>query len=190
MDRSPFQISCGSTSRSSARRYGHIRREKRGDPPDLAGTSRRPPLVRTKHTWACRLICPSALRRREVGKPAVYDRAMGLFRSAVGLFRGRARKDREEAATGLPKEQDGTVEAPADAAREEVLEEQAGTVEAPADAAREEVLEEQAGTVEAPADAARGEVKFEARPNPDNPGWGQTIGQEIGKTRQDRPSQE
>jgi hypothetical protein len=76
---------------------------------------------------------------------------MGLFRSAVDLFRGRTRKDREEAA-GLPKEQ--------------------------------------AGTVEAPAEVARGEVKFEARPNPDNPGWGQTIGQEIGKAREDRPTQE
>jgi len=76
---------------------------------------------------------------------------MGLFRSAVGLFRGRARKDREEAA-GLP--------------------------------------EEQAETVEAPAEAARGEVKFEVRPNPDSPGWGRTIGQEIGKAREDRPSQE
>ena len=77
---------------------------------------------------------------------------MGLFRSAAGLFRGRARKDREEAAAELPKEQ--------------------------------------AGTVEAPAEVERGEVKFEARPNPDNPGWGRTVGQEIGKARQDRASQE
>jgi hypothetical protein len=77
---------------------------------------------------------------------------MGLFRSAAGLFRGRARKDREEAAAELRKEQ--------------------------------------AGTVEAPAEVARGEVKFEARPNPDNPGWGRTVGQEIGKARQDRGSQE
>ena len=76
---------------------------------------------------------------------------MGLFRSAVGLFRGRARKDREEAA-GLP--------------------------------------EEQARTVKAPTEVARGEVKFEARPNPDNPGWGRTIGQEIGKAREDRTSEE
>ena len=77
---------------------------------------------------------------------------MGLFRSAVGLFRGRARKDREEAAAELPKEQ--------------------------------------AETVKAPAEVARGEVKFEERPNPDNPGWGRTVGQEIGKAREDRPSQE
>jgi hypothetical protein len=76
---------------------------------------------------------------------------MGLFRSAVGLFRGRAGKDREDVA-GLP--------------------------------------EEQARTVEAPAEVPRGEVKWEARPNPDSPGWGRAVGQEIGKTREDRPSQE
>jgi hypothetical protein len=76
---------------------------------------------------------------------------MGLFRSAVGLFRGRARKDREEAA-GL--------------------------------------LKEQARTATAQAQVARREVKLEARPNPDNPGWGQTVGQEIGKAREDRASQE
>jgi len=77
---------------------------------------------------------------------------MGLFRSAVGLFRGRARKDREEAAAELPQEQ--------------------------------------ARTVEAPAEVAREEVKFEARPNPDSPGWGRTVGQEIGKAREDGASQE
>jgi hypothetical protein len=76
---------------------------------------------------------------------------MGLFRSAAGLFRGRTRKDREEAPAELPKEQ--------------------------------------AGTVEAPAEVARGEVKFEARPNPDNPGWGRAVGQEIGKAHEDRPSE-
>ena len=95
---------------------------------------------------------PSALRRREVRKTAVYDHAMGLFRSAVGLFRGRASKDREEAAAGLRKEQ--------------------------------------AKTVTAQAEVARPEVKLEARPNPDNPGWGRTVGQEIGKAREDRAIQE
>jgi len=53
-----------------------------------------------------------------------------------------------------------------------------------------EPLEEQARTVEAPTEVVRGEVKFEARPNPDNPGWGRTVGQEIGKAREDRASQE
>jgi hypothetical protein len=77
---------------------------------------------------------------------------MGLFRSAVDLFRGKARKDREEAADGL--------------------------------------LTEQAKTDQAPAETARQEVKFEARPNPDSPGWGQTVGQEIGEAREDRAGQE
>ena len=77
---------------------------------------------------------------------------MGLFRSAVGLFRGRARKDREEAAAGLLQEQDRTVKAQ--------------------------------------AEVAGREVKLEERPNPDNPGWGRAVGQEIGKARQDRAGQE
>jgi len=95
--------------------------------------------------------CAGRADESDRNKPAVYDCAMGLFRSAVGLFRGRATKDREEAA---------------------------------------EPLKEQARTVEAPAEVVRGEVKFEARPNPDNPGWGRTVGQEIGKAREDRASQE
>jgi hypothetical protein len=77
---------------------------------------------------------------------------MGLFRSAMGLFRSRATKNREKA---------------------------------PA-----EPLKEQTRTVTAQAEVARREVKSEARPNPDIPGWGQTIGQEIGQAREDRASQE
>ena len=74
---------------------------------------------------------------REVRKSAAYDPAMGLFRSIMGLFRGRAGKDRETAAAGLPDEQTRTVKA-------------------------------QPGT-------GPREVKREARPNPDEPGWGRTI---------------
>ena len=56
---------------------------------------------------------------REVRKSAAYDPAMGLFRSVMGLFRGRAGKDRETAAAGLPDEQTRTVKAqPQVAARE------------------------------------------------------------------------
>ena len=77
---------------------------------------------------------------------------MGLFRSAAGLFGGRARKDREETAALL--------------------------------------LNEQAKTVKAQEEVARREVKLEARPNPDSPGWGRTVGQEIGKARENRASQE
>lgn len=53
-----------------------------------------------------------------------------------------------------------------------------------------EVLKEQTGTVEVQAEVARREVTAEARPNPDQPGWGRTIGQQIGKAREDRASQE
>jgi hypothetical protein len=54
----------------------------------------------------------------EVREPAAYAPAMGFFRSAVGLFRGRAGKDREEAAAGLPKEQARTTKAEPVVARE------------------------------------------------------------------------
>jgi hypothetical protein len=81
---------------------------------------------------------------RDVCEPAVYDRAMGLFR-----FRGR--KNREKAA---------------------------------------EHLEEQTPIATAQPDVPRREVTAEERPNPDRPGWGRTIGQEIGKAREDRPNPE
>lgn len=77
---------------------------------------------------------------------------MGFFRSAMGLFRGKTGKNREEAAAGL--------------------------------------VNEQATTVKAQPEAPRREVKYEARPNPDKPGWGRTIDLGIGKFPQDRASQE
>jgi len=52
-----------------------------------------------------------------------------------------------------------------------------------------ELVTEQITTVEVPADAARRAATAEARPNPDQPGWGRTLGQEIGKRREDRASQ-
>jgi len=75
---------------------------------------------------------------RETRTPAAYDHAMGLFRTAMGLVRGRAGNNREKAAAELPHEQTRTV---------------------------------QAQPVVAPR-----EVKREARPDPDKPGWGRTIG--------------
>ena len=45
-------------------------------------------------------------------------------------------------------------------------------------------------TVKEQPEAAPREVKYEARPDPDKPGWGRIIGQEIGKAREDRASQE
>src|SRR5215467_10153943 len=89
--------------------------------------------------------CPGAhLENVRSLQAEVYHRAMGLFRS-------KARKNREKAAA--------------------------------------EFLKEQARTAKAQAGVARRGLTTEARPNPDQPGWGQIIGQEIGKAREDRASQ-
>jgi hypothetical protein len=48
-----------------------------------------------------------------------------------------------------------------------------------------EHLEEQTTTAELPASAPARAVTAEERPDPDRPGWGRTIGQEIGKARDD-----
>jgi hypothetical protein len=53
-----------------------------------------------------------------------------------------------------------------------------------------ELLKEQTRTGKAQAQVARREVTAEERPNPDQPGWGRAIGQQIGKAREGRPSQE
>ncbi len=52
------------------------------------------------------------------------------------------------------------------------------------------LLDERAKTVTAEAEVARREVTAEARPDPDRPGWGRSIGLEIGKARGDRASQD
>ena len=87
---------------------------------------------------------------------------MGLFLSVMGLFRGRAGKNREKAAAELSEGQ----------------------------AKAAELSEGQAKAVKAQPEVARREVKYEARPNPDKPGWGQAIGQEIFKAREDRARQD
>ena len=186
----------------------------------------------------CRLLCPSALRRREVRKSAAYDPAMGLFRSAMRLFRSGAGKDREEAAAELPEEQtpgggrapgrappgggrapgraprrpssrtstQAAAELPDEhpqAAAELPDEHPQAAAELPDEhpqAAAElpdehpqaaaELPDEQTQAVKAQPEVAPREVKHEARPNPDKPGWGLTIGQEIRKAREDRGSQE
>jgi hypothetical protein len=76
-------------------------------------------------------------------RPTVYHQAMGLFRN-------RARKKREKAASGLAAEQPAPV------------------------------------TTE--PEVARREVTAEVRPNPDQPGWGRTLGQQLGKAREDGAS--
>jgi hypothetical protein len=52
-----------------------------------------------------------------------------------------------------------------------------------------ELLNEQPSTVAAPPEAGRREVTAEARPNPDQPGWGRSLGQALGKARGDGASQ-
>jgi hypothetical protein len=100
---------------------------------------------------------------------------MGFFRSAISLFRGGARKHRDERAAELPKEQAGAVTAqPAVASREVMREEGAAGL-----------LDQQAATVTTQVAAAGREVKREARPNPNKPGWGLSIGQEVSKARED-----
>jgi len=53
-----------------------------------------------------------------------------------------------------------------------------------------ELPQEQTRTVKAQPEGARREAKYEARPDPDKPGWGRAFGQEMGKAREDRTSQE
>jgi hypothetical protein len=53
-----------------------------------------------------------------------------------------------------------------------------------------ELLAEKSRTTTAQPEVAPRAVTAEARPNPDQPGWGETIGRQIGKAREDRASQE
>jgi hypothetical protein len=53
-----------------------------------------------------------------------------------------------------------------------------------------EPLPEQSGPARAQTQVAPRAVAAEARPNPDQPGWGETIGQQIGKAREERASRE
>jgi len=91
---------------------------------------------------------------------------MGFFRSAMDFFRGGARKHRDERPAELLKEQAETV------------------------TAQPAILDQQAATVTTQLAAAGREVKREARPNPNKPGWGLSIGQEVGKPRGDGASRE
>jgi hypothetical protein len=52
------------------------------------------------------------------------------------------------------------------------------------------LLNEQTSAPEALPEVARREVNAEERPNPDQPGWGQTLGQEIGRARENRARRE
>jgi hypothetical protein len=114
----------------------------------------------------------------------------------MGLFRNWGRKNREKAAAALVKEHTRTATAQPEVASRDVAAEPPEVArrdvaaEAP-QAARQEVAAEapQAARQEVAAEApqaARRQVAAEARPDPDKPGWGRTIGQQIGKAREDR----
>jgi hypothetical protein len=75
----------------------------------------------------------------------------------MGLFRSRIKRNREKAA------------------------------EPPEDEKEARLPEEETGARTALAESARREVTAEARPNPDQPGWGRIAGQAIGKSREDHP---
>jgi len=53
-----------------------------------------------------------------------------------------------------------------------------------------ELLNEKSRTTKAQPEVTPREVSAEARPNPDQPGWGENIGLQIGKARENRASQE
>jgi len=56
--------------------------------------------------------------------------------------------------------------------------------------AEAELPETETRTAPGQSAGTRREVAAEQRPDPDQPGWGRAIGGEIGRTRQNRPSQD
>jgi hypothetical protein len=50
--------------------------------------------------------------------------------------------------------------------------------------------QDQTITAQADPGAARREVAAEQRPNPDQPGWGRALGQELGRARESRAGQD
>jgi hypothetical protein len=103
---------------------------------------------------------------------------MSFFRSAMDFFRGGARKHRDHGAAEFLKEQAGTVTAQPAVADQ-------GTMR---DEGVAGLLDQQAATVTPQLAVAGREVKREARPNPNKPGWGLSIGQEVSQAREDDAS--
>jgi hypothetical protein len=98
----------------------------------------------------------------------------------MDFFRGGARKHRDERPAELQKEQAEAVTAqPAVAGQAMKRDEEAAGL-----------LDQQAAAVTAQLAAAGREVKREARPNPNKPGRGLSIGQEAGQAREDGASRE
>jgi hypothetical protein len=104
----------------------------------------------------------------------------------MGLFRSRAKKNRENAAAALPEQQTRVPEQ-----QTRVPEQQTRVPEQ-----QTRVPEQQARVPEEPARvtvraaAAPRETTAEARPDPDRPGWGRSLGQQISKGRDEPASQE
>lgn len=110
-------------------------------------------------------------------RPAVYHRAVGLFR--------RVGRKRAKAAAKLGQEQTArSAQATADTGAAGTG--AAGTVNATAGTANATASAERATTSAAQAKAARRSVSAEARPDPDKPGWGRIVGQTIGGAREER----
>jgi hypothetical protein len=101
----------------------------------------------------------------------------------MGLFRNWRRKNREKAAAALVNEHTRTATAQPVVASRDVAAEPPEV--ARRDVAAEPEVQRRDVAAEAPQ-AARRQVTAEARPDPDKPGWGRTIGQQIGKAREDR----
>jgi hypothetical protein len=125
-------------------------------------------------------ICDTSSADREVRRPTAYDHAMGFIRSAMGFFRGGARKHRDERAAELLKEQAAAVTTQPAVADQGMMREEGAAG----------LLDQQAAAVTTQLAAAGREVKREARPNPNKPGWGLSIGQEVGKPPKDGASRE
>ena len=90
-------------------------------------------------------------------------RHIAVYHHAMGLFRSRAKKNREKAAAEVPSQR----------------------TEAAA-----EVPSQRTEAVEAQVVAARREVRGEPRPDPDRPGWGRSLGQQISKGRDEPAGQQ
>jgi hypothetical protein len=124
------------------------------------------------------------------GTKRAYDHSMGLFR-------GRAKKNRDKATAEFLKEHTGTVNAGPESARRELKREARPNPDEPGwgqtmglDITRLSRDRASQETVTAQPEVARREVKREARPNPDQPGWGRTMGLDITRLRRDRAGQE
>jgi hypothetical protein len=117
----------------------------------------------------------------------------------MGLFRNWGKKNRHKAAARHVAEHARTAGPQPEVAQPEVAAEaprvvlpevaaEAPRVVLPEVAAEAPPVAQPEVAAEAPQ-AGRRKVTAEARPDPDKPGWGRTIGQQIGKAREDRASQ-